>query len=71
MNIDEIHNKGLSVKNPFSDESALISSEENKQTLITIIQFVYHYAREELRMQQTDDEPVEEDLWDSIKNELH
>jgi len=69
--IDEIHNKGLSVKNPFGDESNLTSSEENKQTLITIIQFVYHYAREELRMQQTDDEPVRDDLWNSIKNDLH
>ncbi len=69
--IDEIHTKGINVKNPFGNETILSNSEESKQALITIVQFVYHYVRDELRMQPTDVESVSEDLWNNIKNDLH
>lgn len=68
--MDEIHSRNVVVKNPFGDLTDLNSSDETRNILITIVQFIYHYAREELRMQAKDDNPIDETLWETIKDQL-
>ena len=68
--MDEITARNVVVKNPFGEVDDLNGSEDTRSTLITIIQFIYHYAREELRMQAKDDNPIDETLWETIKDQL-
>ncbi len=69
--MDEIHRSSVAVKNPFSGCDDLNKSEDAKAALNTIAQFVYHYAREELRMQPVRQTHSNEPLWDNIKDTLH
>jgi len=69
--MDEIHRSSVAVKNPFSGCDDLNKSEEAKTALTTIAQFVYHYAREELRMQPVRQSYSNEPLWDNLKDALH
>ena len=69
--MDEIHRSSVAVKNPFSGCDDLNKSEDAKTALTTIAQFVYHYAREELRMQPVRQPQSNEPLWDNIKDTLH
>ena len=73
MNIHEYQAKGL-LRNygaPVADGRIVVKSEDAKTALTTIAQFVYHYAREELRMQPVRQTNSNEPLWDNIKDTLH
>ena len=54
--MDELDKKDTGVKNPFTDMESILSNEEKLSTFTSVVQFVYHYARPELRMQQMGNE---------------
>ena len=68
--MDELDKKDVVVKNPFTDIESIIGNEEKLATFTGVIQFVYHYARSELRMQPLSNENLQEGVWDNIKDNL-
>lgn len=68
--MEEIDKRNLSVKNPFDNVSDFNETTNSRNYLLSIVQFVYHYAREELRMQKQDIAPLESNLWSEIKKNL-
>jgi len=68
--MDELDKKDLVVKNPFSDMESIMNNEEKLSTFTSVVQFVYHYARAELRMQPMGNEILQDGVWDNIKDNL-
>lgn len=68
--MEEIDNKNLSVKNPFENASNFYDSPVSKNNFALVVQFVYHYIREELNMHQRTTIPVESKLLTEIKKIL-
>jgi len=68
--MDQIDNKDVVVKNPFTDIESIMENEEKLATFNGVIQFIYHYARAELRMQPMSNENLQEGVWDNIKDNL-
>ena len=68
--MDELDKNDVVVKNPFTDMESIIGNEEKLSTFTSVIQFVYHYARSELRMQPLTNENLQEGVWDNIKDNL-
>jgi hypothetical protein len=68
--MDELDKKDTVVKNPFTDMESILSNEEKLSTFTSVVQFVYHYARPELRMQHMGNEILQDGVWDNIKDNL-
>lgn len=65
--MDEIHNNKLVVKHPFENIKNINDNPEAIQTFTTIVRFVYHYVKEELRMQPIPNKKEENALWVNVK----
>lgn len=65
--MDRVSMSDTIVDNPFERvKNPLELTEQFK----TIVQFVHHYCREELRMQSHDSIPPDDDIWDDVKSLL-
>ena len=67
--MERLDKKNMTVKNPFADVENL-SSAEVLPNLIPIIQFVYHYIRDDLNMQSRETIPLNDDLWGNLKKQF-
>ena len=65
--MDRISLTGTVIDNPFDRVKTPIDLSEQFKT---IVQFIHHYCREELRMQCYENVLPEEDIWDDIKSIL-
>ena len=65
--MDQIHKQKIVVKQPFENVKNIYENEEAKNTFMTIVQFVYHYTKEEMRMQPIIKPDVKNDTWENIK----
>lgn len=67
--MNNLDKKKLTVKNPFTNVENL-TSPTITPALIPIIQFVYHYIRDDLNMQSRETVPLEDSLWENLKNQI-
>lgn len=67
--MEKLDKKNMVVKNPFADVEDLTSNEITPN-LIPIIQFVYHYIRDDLNMQSRETVPLNDDLWEKLKKQF-
>lgn len=65
--MDEIHKQKFVVKHPFENIQNIHENEEAKQKFIIIIQFIYHYIKEEMRMQPVIETNEKNVVWENIK----
>lgn len=65
--MDQIHKQKSVVKHPFENVKNIYENEETKNTFMTIVQFIYHYTKEEMRMQPIIKPDVKNDTWENIK----
>ena len=70
--MDEIANNNLVIKNPFGEIDNIEDNEETIDTFVKVAQFVHYYAREEFRMQVTNQNTQKDNtIWEAIKNVLN
>lgn len=65
--MDEIHKQKLVVKHPFENIQNIHESDEAKEKFLIITQFIYHYTKEEMRMQPTIETNEKNIVWENIK----
>ncbi len=66
--LDQLHRQKIVVKNPFENVTDIQNDEEAKQKFAIITQFIYHYIKEELRMQPIVETEEKNEIWDTIKD---
>jgi len=65
--MDYADDENIVVPHPFENTQ---DSSQNIQMLKNIFQFVYHYARDELRMRKIEKDTNNTDIWDKLKKEF-
>ena len=65
--MDYADDENIVVPYPFENTQ---DSSQNIEMLKNIFQFVYHYARDELRMRKIEKDTNNTDIWDKLKKEF-
>jgi hypothetical protein len=69
--IDNIHENKLAVKHPFENIIKIQDNEDAQQTFVSIVEFVYHYIKDELRMQPVENKVHTNELWETIQKNFY